>query len=264
MPSAKFRLYVDEVGNHDVDKGHQKPAEQFLCLTGVIFDLQYVRDVASPSLESLKEKHLDSHPDEPVVLHRREMMEGKHPFRMLRDPVKRAAFDADLMALLATLNYLVISVLIDKWRAYELYKEKMKHPYHYCMDALVERYVHELRARDAVGDVLAETRGGREDRALRTSFTGAYEGGTRALSAARLQGSLTSKEVKIKPKKTNIAGLQIADVLAYPAYRTVRARRAKVPLSSDMTGRIGNLLVDQKFRRHIDGTIQGYGTKWLP
>ena len=43
------------------------------------------------------------------------------------------------------------------------------------------------------------------------------EEGTDFLSAQELQNYITSKEIKLKPKSANIAGLQLADLVAYPA-----------------------------------------------
>ena len=49
----KYRIYIDEVGNPDL-KSSIKEDHRFLCLTGVIFDLQYVGDVVQSELEKFK------------------------------------------------------------------------------------------------------------------------------------------------------------------------------------------------------------------
>jgi hypothetical protein len=264
IPAPKFRLYVDEVGNHDLDVDRSKPAERYLSLTGIILDLEYVRTTVSPAIEALKSRHLKSHPDDPIVLHRREMIDKKPPFQALRDPKVCALFDRELMALIRNLDYVVITVVIDKWEHYSRYGVWTSHPYHYCMEVLVERFVLHLNSRGAVGDVLAESRGAREDQELRQAFTTAYDTGTSALGAKVHQARLTSRELKIKPKKANIAGLQLADLIAYPAYRGVVWRRSKVAFPTSMTGQIATLLEASKFRRSPGGTIAGWGTKWLP
>ena len=264
MDGSKYRLYVDEIGNHDLDKRRKTPAERYLALTGVILDLDYVRTTVSPPLEDLKARHFGSHPDDPIVLHRRELIDKKKSFAVLRDPAKCAAFDADLMAWVRGLDYSVITVVIDKWEAYRRYGEATRHPYHYCMVIMVERFVLEMRARKAVGDVMAETRGGAEDRTLKAEYTAAYERGSPTLRKERFQAHLTTKDLKIRPKSANIAGLQLADVLAYPAWRFVRQRHDKWPLPGGMTAEIAELLGSSKFCRDDNGVIRGYGTKWLP
>jgi len=65
---------VDEVGNHDLDAQRAKPNERYLSLAGVILDLEDVRTTVSPAIEALKMATFHSHPDDPVVLHRRELL----------------------------------------------------------------------------------------------------------------------------------------------------------------------------------------------
>ena len=81
---------------------------------------------------------------------------------------------------------------------------------------MLERYCRFLNTIHATGDVLAESRGGSEDRQLKEAYKAVYNSGTQLRSPAYFQKTLTSHEIKIKPKTANIAGLQISDVLAYP------------------------------------------------
>ena len=64
---------------------------------------------------------------------------------------------------------------------------------------------------------MAESRGGKEDRRLKDSFTRLWEDGTDFLNPQRFQHSLSSKQLKVKPKINNIAGLQITDLIAHPS-----------------------------------------------
>lgn len=77
MPSnlLKHRIYIDEVGNSDL-KGSQDPNHRFLCLAGIIMELEHVRDVFHPQLEQLKRICFNAHPDEPVIFHRKELMQN--------------------------------------------------------------------------------------------------------------------------------------------------------------------------------------------
>ena len=69
------------------------------------------------------------------------------------------------------------------------------------------------------GDVMVESRGGKEDMRLKKSFRRILEQGTHHLSSEDLQNHFTSKELKVKPKKANVSGLQIADLIAHPTRR---------------------------------------------
>jgi methionine salvage enolase-phosphatase E1 len=94
----KYRLYIDEVGNPDLESS-ENPNHRFLSITGVIFELNYVKEVVFPELESLKQEFFKSHPDEPIILHRKEIVNAKHPFEALKNDKIRNKFDETLLSL---------------------------------------------------------------------------------------------------------------------------------------------------------------------
>lgn len=140
----KYRLYIDEVGNPDLDSS-DNPNHRFLSLTGVIFELNYIKKVVFPELESLKQKFFDSHPDDPVILHRKEIIGAKHPFESLRDDKIRKKFDEELLSLFDKLEYNVITVCLDKKTHKETYTTWRYDPYHYCLAIILERYLFFLK-----------------------------------------------------------------------------------------------------------------------
>ncbi len=75
---------------------------------------------------------------------------------------------------------------------------------------------------------------------------------------------LTSKQLKMKPKSDNIAGLQLADLIAHPSFHVMLAYRAGKPLTDNFGGKIGKILEDSKYIRSFSGQIDGWGRKWLP
>src|SRR5260370_18044347 len=81
---------------------------------------------------------------------------------------------------------------------------------------MLDRYVSWLNSSNAQGDVLAESRGGEEDLQLKEAYKRVYESGTLLRNREQYQRALTSKDIKLERKRANIAGLQTADVLAYP------------------------------------------------
>ena len=130
----------------------------------------YVTAVVHPQLEEIKHKYFRAHPDEPIIFHRKEMMSGYPPFEGLKDPQTRANFDRDLLRLMTDWNYTVISVCLDKKKHKETYTTWRYDPYHYCLAVLLERFIFYLKRRNAQGDAIAESRGGKEDRRLKDSF----------------------------------------------------------------------------------------------
>lgn len=258
----KYRLYIDEVGSSDLG-ARMSPNDRYLSLTGLVFELGYVQDVMFPSVEELKREYFGHHPDTPIILHRSELANKKFPFNVLKDPGIEVPFNKRLLGLVGDLDYMALTVVIDKWDHLERYQEFRYDPYHYCLNILMERYVLWLQKRGAVGDVMAESRGRKEDQRLATEFTDVWTNGTSFASAQKMQERLTSRQLKIKPKKTNVAGLQLADLLAHPSYKAVIARREHEDLADNFGGRIAAILEESKYNRSPSGRVDGWGRKWL-
>jgi hypothetical protein len=111
---------------------------------------------------------------------------------------------------------------------------------------------------------MAESRGGTEDRQLGAAYRTLYEGGTYFHDAAFFQRALTSKEIKLKPKQANIAGLQIADLLAYPCKQEILVAQGKIEDPGEVFGREICRCVAPKYnQRHYDGQVDGYGQVFL-
>jgi hypothetical protein len=116
-----------------------------------------------------------------------------------------------------------------------------------------------------VGDVLAESRGGREDRLLKDSYSRVYERGAWQRRSDFFQQSLTSGQLKLKPKSANIAGLQLADLLGNPVRRSMLVEKGLLnePLGQFAQRLCG--LLEGKFNRHLyDGRVWGYGKVLFP
>lgn len=212
----KYRIYIDEVGNPDLESS-DNPNHRFLSLTGVILELNHVESVVYPQMETLKANFFHSHPDEPVIFHRAEMVNAKPPFEVLKDSVVREQFNQQLLTLLAAWEYKIISVCLDKKKHKETYTTWRYDPYHYCLAVLLERFVYFLNRQNSRGDVMAESRGGKEDMRLKDSFVRLWESGTEYVAPEEFQKTLTSKQLKVKTKANNVAGLQLADLLAHPS-----------------------------------------------
>jgi len=158
-----------------------------------------------------------SHPDDPVILHRKELVNRREPFVSPRDPAVNAAFDGELLGLMRSWDYTVISVCLDKKAHRQKYTVWQYDPYHYCLAMLLERYVYFLNRRGLRGDVIAESRGGKEERRLKESFARLYEKGSGYADAAQMSRALTSRQLKVRQKSNNLAGLQLADLVAHPS-----------------------------------------------
>ena len=95
-------------------------------------------------------------------------------------------FDKEFLDLLKRWEYTVISVIIDKKEHDERYSTWKYDPYHYCQEILVERFRLFLNIHKAKGDIMFESRGGKEDMRLKTSFKRIMTNGTNNLSPSDL------------------------------------------------------------------------------
>ncbi len=215
-----YRIYIDEIGNSGMKVSGNK-LENYLTLAGVIIESEYYVDVLQPELESLKKKYFDSHPDEPIIFHRKEMVYNKMPFQKLSDQSIKEAFNEEFLMLIKKWKFQLVGVLLDKQEHCELFEFWKNNPYHYCLEVIVELYYKFLNEKDATGDVMIEARGAKEDTQLKEAFTNIFENGTHNLIGGQIQKHITSKNIKIKPKIANIAGLQLADLLGYPSHRHI-------------------------------------------
>lgn len=254
----KYQMYVDEVGNPDTRITHDLN-QRYLSLTGVIFDLDRVATIISPAVEDIKRRYFNSHPDEPVILHRKDIVQRRPPFESLRNDQIRSDFDSELLRMFTRWEYVVITTTMDKLEYAQRFQAWRFNPYHYCLTELVERFVVWLRQTIGTGDVMAESRGGTEDKKLKLVYSEIYSQGTESVAPDILQARLTSAELKVKPKGTNVAGLQISDLIAYPSYRATLCRRQHIPLPDDMNGKVATIVENAKYDRGTGGGIDGWG-----
>lgn len=90
------------------------------------------------------------------------------------------------------------------------------------------------------------------------------ETGTHNLTSEDLKAHLTSKELKVKSKQANIAGLQVADLIAHPARRWCFNNFFDMHETRLTFGdRVIEILEGEKFFRY-KGQIKSYGVKKLP
>jgi len=282
-----YRLYIDESGDHTYGRIEESPFfikhgykkeiigtidsypqlekddKRFLGLTGCIFNLNYYRNEFIQTIESFKRDFFD--PDEQVILHAKEVMQRKGAFHILQNEEIAHRFDAGIIDLVANAEYTVINVVIDKKNHIENYGALAWHPYHYCLTVMLERYCYFLKTLRVKGDVMAESRGTTEDFELKNAYVRLYMDGTRFKSNTFFQQYLTSKEIKIKPKSKNVAGLQLADVLTHPLkkYTLLREKLIPPPEEDVFWLKIVDTIKQKIYCRASDGKVDGYGIVFI-
>ena len=194
-----------------------------------------------------------------VVLHRREIMGRQGIFAVLENDTVRADFDAQFANLVGYLPGPAFTVSIDKQAYLEKYKVWQFDPY-----CLVERFVLWLNRYGFVGDVMGEARGPKHDARLRMAYGRLHKSGSDFVDKGLVQAKLISRELRLEPKTMNVAGLQVADLLAHPAHRTFKFLKLGMPEPEDYGASLIKTLEAVYDRHPRSGAIEGCGRKWLP
>lgn len=266
MNTPTLRMYVDENGNYNLREDLSNDSNRYLCLTGVVMP-DKTHDLLTQELNRLKTTYFGS---TDVVLHRREIISAKPPFEVLKDDAIRQSYNADILRIITELRYGVISVVIDKKALVDKYTLlRAQDPYALALEYLMQRYQYWMQDYSyhygaIMGDIIAESRGGREDRITKDTYRLIYEGkGYIGLKNASTYYS--SKDIKLRKKKANIAGLQFVDLISHPARRYILSQNQLAhnikPTSFEQT--VVEILVAKKFRRH-QGKIDGFGAVFFP
>lgn len=256
----KYRLYIDESGDHGYgDLGGV--GGRYLAITGLIVEAESYRTSFHPQLEAFKQEVLPHDPDRPIVLHRRDIIDRSGAFKALQSPVVHQKFNSSLIEFLRSQQYVIVAIVLDKKSHIDRYGAAAFHPYHYCLSPMMERYCGLLRFwRNAKGDVLAESRGGAEDKQLKLAFTNILQDGTHWRGSGFFRDVLTTHELKTAKKEANVAGLQIADVIAYPSKQDVLAEFGRIePPTGEFRDRLRHAMRQHYNKQAYLGRIKGYG-----
>jgi hypothetical protein len=259
---SRYRLYIDESGDHTY-KLLDDPSHRYLALLGVWFRQGDQYTAFADDLERFKRESFGPRPDKPVVLHRSGIINRKGPFGLLCRPEVPERFDSGLLEVVSRARFKMACVIINKQDHLSRHSSPF-HPYHYCLAAMLDRYSGWLNYKNAVGDVMAESRGKEEDLQLKQAYRRVYESGTLMFGHEHHQRALTSKDIKIQPKVANIAGLQLADILAHPVKQACLVEKGWVPDPGDSFGKRMYQAVIGKFNvNEWRGVVQGYGKVFL-
>lgn len=262
MENKKYRLYIDESGTHNYSNS-EKIDKRYLALIGVIISEEENLNVIKPKVLAIKQMLADDL-DELPVLHREDIIAKKGCFRKMEDIEIKAKYNELLLDLIDNPKYLICCVVLDKKAHLNRYGETAYHPYHYCLNILLERYTFFLEEDNSRGDVMAETRGKNEDSELRGAYKIFYNYGTYFRSKYSVQARLTSSEIKMKPKSAGIEGIELADLLSLASKLDTLHSHGQL---AELTDNFCKQVIDKiqgKYRKDQTGVkINGFGRKLI-
>ena len=242
---SDYVIYVDESGDHSlasIDRDYP-----VFVLDFCIFRKNSYAKVVAPQVQAFKFVHFGH---DIVVLHEHEIRKQKPPFVFLKSQDKRDAFMAGLNRLIEEADFTIIAAAILKERLAKRYAEP-ENPYEIALTFCMERAYRFLRERnqhELTTHIVVERRGKREDAELELAFRRIRDG-------ANLEGTMPGFEIVFADKKTNSAGLQLADLTARPIGRHV--------LDAAQPNRAWDI-VSSKLRRSPTGETRGWGLKVFP
>jgi len=255
-----YTIYIDESGDHCYTN-IESVNRRYLSLLGTIIkdtEHQYL----SEKFIAIKQYFWGDRYNL-VSFHRDDIIYKKKQFVILLDREIQSKFDEQLLKSFSAINYKMVCVLIDKKNHKEKYVTP-NHPYHYCIEALMGRYVGLLRFWQKTGEVFAESRGTEEDKLLQDSFERFYNEGNDFFTPEMIHKHLLSEKISFYPKKANVAGLELSDMLANPIKRYALVYKNLEKQNTDgFTGKIIEATKNKFNKRYSDSCIDGYGIAYL-
>ena len=212
-PAGKFSnfvVYVDESGDHGM-QALDVNYPVFVLAFCVFYKRHYSEKVA-PALHKFKFNHFGH---DLVVLHEHEIRKEKGDFRF-PDRQHKQAFLDELTGIIEASNFILLACVIDKIRLRER-AGVTENPYHLALGACLEslyEFLQEKNQNGALTHIVVECRGKKEDNELELEFR-------RICAGANRLGISLPFEIVFADKKTNAAGLQLADLVARPVGMSV-------------------------------------------
>jgi len=203
---SDYVVYVDESGDHSLASIDRDYPVFVLALC--VFHKRHCAEKVIPAIEKLKFNYFGH---DSVVLHENDIRKQKGDFAFLSHRPTREAFLTRLTSIMEASNFVLIACVVDKARLSHS-DGSGSNPYHIalglCLAALRE-FLAEKGQDQVKTHVVVECRGKKEDADLELEFRRVCDGNN-------AQGRVLPFDVVFADKKTNLTGLQLADLVARP------------------------------------------------
>ncbi len=203
---SDYVVYVDESGDHSlVNIDADYPV---FVLALCVFHKRHYSEKIIPAVEKLKFNYFGH---DSVVFHENEIRKQKGDFAFLSHLPTRLKFMERLTSIMEASNFILIACVVDKPRLSRS-EGAMSNPYHIalgiCLNALYE-FLAEKSQHELQTHLVVESRGKKENIELELEFR-------RICDGDNSDNRHLPFDIVFADKKTNLAGLQLADLVARP------------------------------------------------
>lgn len=242
MKFSDYIIYVDESGDSSLESiDRDYPA---FVLNFCILRKDHYANVVVPAIQEFKFVHFGH---DIVILHEHEIRLQLKPFIFLKPLDKRAAFMDGLNRLIGEAVFTIVAAVVRKGELVRD-RDKSQDTYESAMACCMESAYAFLREAGQLGrttHIVLERRGRREDSETELAFRRICDGANRL-------GTMPEFEIIFADKRTNSAGLQLADLTARPIGRHF--------LDPGQSNRAWDI-IERKLHRGPGGEVDGWGVR---
>lgn len=238
-------VFVDESGDHGLRTIDQN-YPMFVLAFCIFRKAEYATTLVS-ELKHFKFKHFGH---DQVILHETDIRKDRGDFSILKTREKKEAFLNELSGIVDATPFTFVATAIQKEALLARYANP-ENPYHVALGFGLERVFFYLRGIGEAGvrtHIVVEKRGKQEDADLELEFRRVCDGNNYLRRPFPF-------EIVFADKRSNSAGLQMADLIARPVGMKI--------LRPDQPNRAYDI-IERKFYRNGKGQFNGWGLKCFP
>ena len=235
-------VYVDESGDHGLSSINKK-YPVFVLVFCIFKKREYCKTVNA--IQNLK---FDYFGHDVVILHESDIRRGKKDFSAFSKQDKEN-FTNELANIIDNQSFTIIAAIIDKNKLKTQYHNPTN-PYHIAMGFCLEklyRFLEEVKQEEKTTHIIFEKRGKTEDEELELEFR-------RWCDGSNYFNKNINFQIKTADKKSNSAGLQLADLVARPIGMS--------HLKKEQHNQAFEI-IKNKLRTH-NGSYEGFGLEVFP
>lgn len=232
-----YILFIDESGDHGLKK--VDPQFPVFTLCGILIKEEDYDNIKS-GLNQIKDFFWK---DKKVILHSRDIRKCEKEFVVLFDLEVKKLFYEKLNAFLQESKYSAFISTIKKEDYINKFGKITDSVYEISVSSVVDETIKFLSSTNEIFSLklIFEKRGKSEDRSLLNYMNSLKSNGTQTYTGEDL--SKLTLDIDFKDKKENINGLQIADLIAYPAARFIIDKERANPAYDLISSKIKSFII---------------------